>query len=109
MAKKFSMGALIAVGAAAAAIGGGVAAYLNREALKQVANDISEKLASRKDEEDDFFVEFEEEPVVHATDKVADESDFVDAEGEADEPGVKIEVEIDTSEEVPAAEEAVEA
>ena len=107
MAKKFSMGALIAVGAAAAAIGGGVAAYLNREALKQVANDISEKLASRKDEEDDFFVEFEEEPVVHATDKTVDESDFVDAEGvaEVEEPA-----EAPAEEpEAPAAEEAVEA
>ena len=102
MAKKFSMGALIAMGAAAAAIGGGVAAYLNREALKQVANDISEKLASRKDEEDDFFVEFEEEPVVHATDKAAEESDFVDADGEA-------EVVVEEPAEAPAAEEAVEA
>ena len=107
MAKKFSMGALIAVGAAAAAIGGGVAAYLNREALKQVANDISEKLASRKDEEDDFFVEFEEEPVVHATDKAAEESDFVDAEGEAE---VVVEEPAPAEEpEAPAAEEAVEA
>ena len=87
MAKKFSMGALIAVGAAAAAIGGGVAAYLNREALKQVANDISEKLASRKDEEDD---------------KAAEESDFVDADGEA-------EVVVEEPAEAPAAEEAVEA
>ena len=101
MAKKFSMGALIAVGAAAAAIGGGVAAYLNREALKQVANDISEKLAARK-EEDDFFVEFEEEPVIHATDKAAEESDFVDAEGVA-------EVVVEEPAEAPAAEEAVEA
>ena len=61
MAKKFSMGALIAVGAAAAAIGGGVAAYLNRETLKQVVNDISEKIAANKEEED-LFLEFEEEP-----------------------------------------------
>ena len=99
MAKKFSMGALIAVGAAAAAIGGGVAAYLNREALKQVANDISEKLASRK-EEDDFFVEFEEEPVIHTMDKAADESDFVDVEDVA---------EVEEAPEAPAAEEAVEA
>ena len=58
MAKKFSMGALIAVGAAAAAIGGGVAAYLNRETLKQVVNDISEKIAANKEEED-LFLEFE--------------------------------------------------
>ncbi len=103
MAKKFSMGALIAVGAAAAAIGGGVAAYLNREALKQVANDISEKLAARKEEED-FFLEFEEEPVIHATDKAAEESDFVDAEGEAEVEEVPAE-----EPEAPAAEEAVEA
>ena len=102
MAKKFSMGALLAMGAAAAAIGGGVAAYLNREALKQVASDISEKLASRKDEEEDFFVEFEEEPVIHATDKPVDESDFVDVEDVA-------EVVEDEPAEAPAAEEAVEA
>ena len=107
MAKKFSMGALIAVGAAAAAIGGGVAAYLNREALKQVASDISEKLAARK-EEDDFFVEFEEEDtVIHTMDKAADESDFVDAEGvaEVEEPA---EAPVEEPE-APAAEEAVEA
>ena len=106
MAKKFSMGALIAVGAAAAAIGGGVAAYLNREALKQVVNDITEKIQANK-EEDDFILEFEEEPVVHATDKVAEESDFVDAEGEAE---VVVEEPAPAEEpEVPAAEEAVEA
>ena len=104
MAKKFSMGALIAVGAAAAAIGGGVAAYLNRETLKQVVNDISEKIAANK-EEDDCVLEFEEEPVVHATDKAAEESDFVDVEGEAEaEPETPVE-----EPEAPAAEEAVEA
>ena len=101
MAKKFSMGALIAVGAAAAAIGGGVAAYLNREALKQVVSVITDKIQANK-EEDDFFVEFEEEPVIHATDKVAEESDFVDADGEA-------EVVVEEPAEAPAAEEAVEA
>ncbi|MBR3752416.1 MAG: hypothetical protein IKK50_04715 [Ruminiclostridium sp.] len=106
MAKKFSMGALIAVGAAAAAIGGGVAAYLNRETLKQVVNDISEKIAANKEEED-LFLEFEEEPVIHATDKAAEESDFVDAEGEAEVEEV---AEVPAEEpEAPAAEEAVEA
>lgn len=102
MAKKFSMGALIAVGAAAAAIGGGVAAYLNREALKQAVSDITEKLGAK--EEDDFFtVDLEEEEtVIHATDKGAEESDFVDADGEAEEdPGAKVEgtVEIETKDE----------
>ena len=107
MAKKFSMGALIAVGAAAAAIGGGVAAYLNREALKQVVDDIAEKIQANK-EEDDFFVEFEEEDtVIHTMDKAADESDFVDAEGEAE---VVVEEPAPAEEpEAPAAEEAVEA
>ena len=106
MAKKFSMGALIAVGAAAAAIGGGVAAYLNREAPKQVVDDIAEKIQANK-EEDDFFLEFEEEPVIHAADKAAEESDFVDAEGEAE---VVVEEPAPAEEpEAPAAEEAVEA
>lgn len=104
MAKKFSMGALIAVGAAAAAIGGGVAAYLNREALKQAVSDITEKLGAK--EEDDFFTvdPEEEETVIHATDKGAEESDFVDADGEAEveeDPGAKVEgtVEIETKDE----------
>lgn len=107
MAKKFSMGALIAVGAAAAAIGGGVAAYLNREALKQVVNDISEKIAANKEEED-IFLEFEEEPVIHATDKAVEESDFVDAEGEA-EVEAPAEEPAEAPAEEAAAEEAVEA
>ena len=103
MAKKFSMGALIAVGAAAAAIGGGVAAYLNREALKQVVEDITEKIQANK-EEDDFYLDLEEEDtVIHTAEKEAEESDFVDAEGEA-------EVEEPAAEpEAPAAEEAEEA
>lgn len=86
MAKKFGFGTVLAVGAVAAAVGGGVAAYLNRESIKKTVQDIADKLGAQ--EEDGFFsVDLDEDIVVHAMDKdeEAAESDFVDAEGAAED------------------------
>lgn len=97
MAKKFGFGTVLAVGAVAAAVGGGVAAYLNRESIKKTVQGIADKLGAQ--EEDGFFsVDLDEDIVVHAMDKdEADaESDFVDAEGAAE----------DMAEEAPAEESA---
>lgn len=86
MTKKFDLGTVLAVGAVAAAVGGAVAAYLNRETIRQTVESIADKLGAR--EEDGFFsADLDEDIVVHATDKEeeAAEGDFVDAEGAAED------------------------
>lgn len=86
MAKKFGLGTVLAVGAVAAAVGGGVAAYLNREIIRQTVESIADKLGAR--EEDGFYsADLDDDIVVHPMDKEEEvaEGDFVDAEGAAED------------------------
>lgn len=107
MAKKFNLGTMLAVGTVTAALGG-VAAYINRKTIEKTVNDIAEKLDAR--EEDGIYtVDMDDEPIVHSMDstKEADESDFVDEAGEAEE--MTTPEEEAPAEEAPAEETAEEA
>ena len=87
MARNNGFGKALLIGAAAA-IAGGVAAYLRRREIEGVVQDIADALDAR--EEDGFFsVDLGEEPIFHkvpSEDEIApeeapaevDESDFVD-------------------------------
>ncbi len=84
MAKKFGLGAVLAFGAASAAVGG-VAAYLSRKGIERTVQGIADLLEAQ---EDGFFsVDLDDDVVVHAMDKDEEtaENDFVDAEGAAEE------------------------
>lgn len=108
MAKKFNLGTMLAVGTVTAALGG-VAAYINRKAIEKTVNDIAEKLDAQ--EEDGIYtVDMDDEPIVHSMDstKEADESDFVDEAGEAEEMDAPAPEEAPV-EEAPAEETAEEA
>ena len=98
MAKKFGIGTVLAFGAVSAAVGG-VAAYLSRKGIEKTVQDIADMLEAQ--EEDGFFsADLDEDVVVHTMDKDEEtaESDFVDAEGAAE----------DVIEEAPAQEPAPE-
>lgn len=94
MAKKFSFSTVVAVGAVAAMVGGGVAAYLNREGIRKTVEGIADKLGAREDEDGFFSVDLDEDVVIHAMDQEeeADEGDFVDAEGHAEDAAEPTEV-----------------
>ena len=63
MARKNGFGKMLFVGAVAAAVGG-VAAYMRRQQIEGVVQDIADALDAR--EEDGFFsVDLGEEPVFH--------------------------------------------
>ena len=85
MARNNGFGKALLIGAAAA-IAGGVAAYLRRKEIEGVVQDIADALDAR--EEDGFFsVDLGDEPVFHKvpmegeeTPDEAQESDFADSE-----------------------------
>ena len=99
MAKKFGFGALLAFGTVAAVLGG-AAAYLNRKSIEKTVQDIADQLDARE-EEGFFSVDLEdEEPVIHVVEReeesqgdAGDESDFVDADGQAEDAPVQEEPE----------------
>lgn len=93
MARRNSFGKMLVVGMAAAVVGG-VAAYLRRREIEEVVSDIADALDAR--EEDGFFsVDLGDETVFHkvpadespeeepAAEPVED-SDFADDSGTAD-------------------------
>ena len=99
MAKKFGFGALLAFGTVAAVLGG-AAAYLNHKSIEKTVQDIADQLDARE-EEGFFSVDLEdEEPVIHVVEReeesqgdAGDESDFVDADGQAEDAPVQEEPE----------------
>ena len=99
MAKKFGFGALLAFGTVAAVLGG-AAAYLNRKSIEKTVQDIADQLDVRE-EEGFFSVDLEDEaPVIHVVEReedpqedAGDESDFVDADGQAEDAPVQEEPE----------------
>lgn len=87
MAKKFDLSTVVAVGAVAAVVGGGIVAYCNREGIRKTVESIADKLGAKEDEEGFFSVDLDEDVVIHAMDQedAPEEGDFVDAEGHAED------------------------
>ena len=91
MARKNDNFKTMLVLGAAAAIAGGVAAYLRRKEIEEVVHDIADALDAR-DEDGFFSVDLDEEPVFHkipgegekivaeAAPVEVEESDFADGE-----------------------------
>lgn len=79
MAKNDNFKTMLVLGAAAA-IAGGVAAYLRRKEIEEVVHDIADALDAR-DEDGFFSVDLAEEPVFH---KVADEAEEIVEEAAAE-------------------------
>ncbi|MCI8828154.1 MAG: hypothetical protein HFE98_04800 [Ruminiclostridium sp.] len=74
MAKKHGLGGMLFFGAVTAALGG-IAAYRHRKEIEETLQSIADQLEGQ--EEDGFFsVELEdlEEPIVHVTDPLEEET-----------------------------------
>ena len=106
MARNNGFGKALLIGAAAA-LAGGVAAYLRRKEIEGVVQDIADALDARE-EEGFFSVDLGDEPVFHKvpmdgeeTPDDAQESDFADSEAA---PAEETPAEEAPAEEAPAAE-----
>ena len=95
MAKNDNFKTMLVLGAAAA-IAGGVAAYLRRKEIEEVVHDIADALDAR-DEDGFFSVDLDEEPVFH---KVADEAEEI-----VEEAAAQVEESDFADEEAPTAED----
>ena len=103
MARKNSFGKMLAV-SMAAAVAGGVAAYLRRREIEGMVRDIADALDAK--EEDGFFsADLGDEPVFHKVPMDGEDAPVEDAPVEEapaeEEPAAE-----ETSEEAPAAEES---
>ena len=107
MAKQNSFGRMLAIGMAAAVIGG-IAAYLRRKEIEGVVQDISDALDAR-DDDGDFSVNLADEPIFH---KVPNNAEVPAEEAPAEEapaeeaPAEEAPAEEVPVEETPAAEES---
>ena len=102
--KRFGLGKILFIGAAAAAIGG-VISYLNREEIKRLAEDISAKMKTAEDTAPEETAE-EEESAEELVDIVIAAEEKAEAALEEDsDVVVEITVEPDEAETENAAEE----
>ena len=88
---------------AAAAIAGGVAAYLRRREIEEVVHDIADSLDAR-DEDGFFTVDLGEEPIFHKVPSEEPEETPAEAQTEEQSPA-EGQAEEQTSEETPAEEQ----